>query len=166
VARGGHAEPEVPRVLDSPQTVMICRTMVITFLRSAGPSQQCRQDLIVPPLLKPGLLSFLNQSSRRVATCRHRRTSPQELPRLHRGVVRVLWKTLVRPRARTGWNLGLRSRPVESTCRPRSQLLEDMAYGHCRARRVSSPLTRRNQWARPTEPRPSPREGALCGDGA
>jgi hypothetical protein len=48
-----------PRVPNSIQIFMTCRSIVITLVRSVGPSKQCRQDLTVPPMLKLGLLPFL-----------------------------------------------------------------------------------------------------------
>jgi hypothetical protein len=53
---GSHAN-QSPRILNSLQTFMIRRSIVITLVRSRGPSEQCRQDLIVLPLLKLGLIT-------------------------------------------------------------------------------------------------------------
>jgi hypothetical protein len=70
------------RILNSLQIFMICRNIVITLVRFGGPSKQCRQDLIAPPLLKLGLMPFLMflKSSILLNSCSLVRTS---LPRLH-----------------------------------------------------------------------------------
>jgi hypothetical protein len=47
------------RVLNSLQTVMIGRSIVVTLGRSEGPSKQCRHGVTVPAILKPGLLPVL-----------------------------------------------------------------------------------------------------------
>jgi hypothetical protein len=47
------------RILNSLQTVMICRSIVITLTESGGASKQCQQPLTPPPILKLGLLLFL-----------------------------------------------------------------------------------------------------------
>jgi hypothetical protein len=73
-----------PRVLNSLQTFMIRRSVAITFVRSRRPSKQCREDLTVAPLLKPGLLPFLSSRVSFILRlmCSDRSTSLQELPLL------------------------------------------------------------------------------------
>jgi hypothetical protein len=58
LARGSHANKS-SRILNSLQIFTICRSVVIMLVRSGGSSTQCRQDLIVPSLLYPGLLLLL-----------------------------------------------------------------------------------------------------------
>jgi hypothetical protein len=85
------------RILNSLQTFIVCRCIVVTSARSGGPSKQCRQDLTVPLILKLGLLPFLNslESSTLLTSYSHRRTSLQESPLQRPRVVRVLWEVLV-----------------------------------------------------------------------
>jgi hypothetical protein len=58
LARGSHANRS-SRILNSLQTFRVCRSTLITLVRSGGPSKQCREDLTVLPTLKLGLLPFL-----------------------------------------------------------------------------------------------------------
>jgi hypothetical protein len=73
------------RILNSLQTLTICRSIVITLVRSGGLSKQCPQYLTVPPTLKIGLPPFLiiHQSSILRFVRSHLRTSLQALPLLY-----------------------------------------------------------------------------------
>jgi hypothetical protein len=102
------------RILNSLQIVMICRSGAITLLRSGGRSKHCRQDLIVPSLLRLGHLPFLPfliflKSSILPMICSHQCTSPSKLRLLLQRVVLVLWEVLVRLPGRTYGSPGLHS---------------------------------------------------------
>jgi hypothetical protein len=92
--RGSHTSRS-SRILNSPQIFMSCRSVVITLVRSGGPSKQCPQDLTVRPLLRLGLLPFLflmKSSSLRVN--RLGRTYLPEPHHHHSRVRSVVWEGL------------------------------------------------------------------------
>jgi hypothetical protein len=90
--RGSHANRS-SRILNSLQIFMICRSIAITLVRSGGPSKQCRQDLIVLSLLKPGLLPFqiFLKSSILLSPSNGERTFPPNLRLPSPYVGPILW---------------------------------------------------------------------------